>query len=176
LAIIGKTTHKLKNTIGIIIVLISLNLNAQKIEKTEHLLIGKWNFVNMIDSTGTIIKEKTFKLSPEMKTMGLNGIEIIKRPDLLLQENGEYTNYWSEGKTESGFWEFDKNCSNILFKLRISPNDSYIKSLKKYDAISKKSKDGFYYQKPIKREIHFIKNDSLVMNESVGYYLIYKKE
>ena len=176
LAIIRKMISELKNTLRIIIILISVNLNAQKIEKIESQLIGKWNFINMIDSTGTIIKEKKFKLSPEMKMMGLNGIEIIKRPDLLLQENGEYINYWSEKKSESGFWEFDENFSVILLKMRISPNDPHIKSLKKYRAISKKSNDGFYYQKPIKREIHFMKNDSLVINESVGYYLVYKRE
>ncbi|AOR28627.1 hypothetical protein FORMB_15870 [Formosa sp. Hel1_33_131] len=162
----------MKNIIGVLLFLVTLNISSQEITKNE--IIGKWNFINMIDTTGKIITERKFKLSPQMKSLGLSGIEKIQRPDMFLGENGEYINYLKGKESESGFWEINEN--NLRLRMRISPNDKHLKSLKKYKVISKKSKDGFYYQKPIKKEIKFMQNDSLVINENTGYLLIYKRE
>jgi hypothetical protein len=142
---------------------------AQNIEISQ--LYGRWNFIELQDEKGTKINELPM---PGMeKRTGFGAVEKINRPDILLKNNGEYEQKFTEENTDMGFWSFNKKTNELNFELRISPDDPLLEYLKK---ISKKRKDGFYYQQAIKDKILFFEGNKMIIADYVGYFRIYEKE
>ncbi len=60
-------------------------------------------------------------------------------------------------------------------ELKIAPDDKYIEIAKKLKTV-KNRKDGFYYQKPVKKKILYFSKDSIVIADRLKYVLIYSNE
>jgi hypothetical protein len=156
------TMKKLTLTLLLFNVLLSF---GQNIEISQ--LYGKWNFIELQDAKGNIVTELPVNIK------GAEGVEKINRPDILLKNNGEYEQKFTEENTDYGLWSFDKKTNELHFELRISPDDPLLNYLKK---ISKKRKDGFYYQQAIKDEILYFDGNKMILSDHEGYIRIYLKE
>ncbi len=160
-----------KTLITYLMIFYSGFLFAQNIEKNE--LFGNWIFVELQNDKGEKITE--IPVSKLEKELGIK-VEKVNRPDILLKENGEYEQKFTETNTDTGFWKLISKTNELNFELRISPNDKLLKYLKQVKIV-RKSEDGFYYQNPIKDKILFYKKDSLVLSDDKPeYYRIYKRK
>ncbi len=157
----------MRKTILIIILLITFG-NSFSQQITESHLIGEWNFIELQDENG----KKQTKIP--ISKFGQGAIENVNRDSYLLKENGEYEST-NPLNTSSGFWFYDSENNQLNLELRISPDDKFLPSLKKAKIVEKR-KDGFYYQKPVKKQILYFSKDSLTIADREKYYLIYRRK
>jgi len=137
---------------------------SQKNSKSD--LIGEWSFIHLQDENG--IKHTEIPI----RFKGKEAVEKINRDSYNFNENGEYVST-NPLNTSKGKWFYDEEKKQINLKLKISPDHKYWESLKK---IVKKEKDGHYYQKPVQKQILYLKKDSMVIADNLRYVLIYKRK
>ena len=157
----------MKITIIIIITFVVFKTSFSQ-EVTELDLIGEWEFIELQDENG----EKHTKIPLSKFEKG--AIENINRDNYIFKESKEYISR-NPLNTSTGFWSLDSQKRRINLELRISPEDEFLPSLKKAKVV-KKREDGFYYQKPIKKQILFFSKDSMTIADRSNFYLIYKKK
>lgn len=131
---------------------------------TQADLVGEWTFIELQDENG--VKRVTIPMG--------SMVERVNRDSYILLANGEYTSA-NKVKSGGGTWFFDEEKNEINLELRISPKNPFLRSLKKAKIV-KKRKDGFYYQKPVKKQILFYSKDSLTIADRDKYYLVYKRK
>ncbi|MGS2765140.1 hypothetical protein [Sinomicrobium sp. M5D2P9] len=141
-------------------------LSAQDISGAD--LYGTWIFVELHDENG--IKQTKIPIPK----FGKDAVEKVNRDSYDFKENGEYVS-WNPHRTSSGTWFFDTKSRQINLELRISPDDKFLPHLKKAGIVTP-SVDGFYYQKPVKKQVLFFSKDSMTIADRDKYYLVYKRE
>jgi hypothetical protein len=164
-----KKTMMKKYTIVFLFLFSVKMLFAQQLEKTQ--LYGNWKFIELQDNKGSKITE--LPIQGMGKDAPISGVEKINRPNILLKDNGEYEQKFTEKNIDFGFWDFNAQSNELSFELRISPDSPYLRYFKGIE----KRKDGFYYQKPIKNKVLlFESNKMIITDDRLGYVRIYQKE
>ncbi|MFD2825275.1 hypothetical protein ACFSYG_02230 [Leeuwenhoekiella polynyae] len=102
------------------------------------------------------------------------GIENVNRASYILNDAGTYKSF-NPLNTAYGTWFLDKKTNDINLELRIEAESPYLPSLKKAKIVIKR-KDGFYYQKPVKKRILIMGTDSMTIAEREKYVLIYERK
>jgi len=69
----------------------------------------------------------------------------------------------------------DKKTNEINLELRIEPDSPYLPFLKKAKIVTKR-KDGFYYQKAVKKRILKFGTESMIIADREKYVLIYERK
>lgn len=138
-------------------------------ELTENDLIGEWSFIKLQDENG--VKQTEIPLTRFGRDMG---IEKVNRDSYIFNDDGTYKSF-NPLNTSYGTWFLDKRTNEINLELRIEPNSPYLPSLKKAKIVTKR-KDGFYYQKAVKKRILLFENDSMTIADREKYVLIYERK
>lgn len=136
---------------------------------TRSDLIGEWEFIALQDENG--IKQTKIPLNRWGKT-GM--VENVNRDSYVFNADGTYKSF-NPLNISYGTWFFDTQTKEINLELRIETDSPYLPSLKKAKIV-KKRKDGFYYQKPVKKKIFSFSNESMTIADREKYVLIYKQK
>lgn len=158
----------MRQTIFLILSLLIFQVGISQ-NLTESDLIGEWEFIELQDENG--IKQTKIPLS----RWGKEGmVENVNRDNYIFNEDGTYKSF-NPLNTSYGTWFFDNQTKEINLELRIKPDSPYLPSLKKSKIVEKR-KDGFYYQKPVKKKILIFSNESMTIADREKYILIYKRK
>lgn len=130
----------------------------------DVMLIGKWNFVEMLDQDGKHID--TLKDD--------DGIRIAKEADYTFRKDSTYSAQFTESNIDSGTWSYSPSEKTIILKLYWKkPYDEaalYIISL----GFSTKDENGDYYDLIPKKVIE-LSRDKMIILSRENRKLIYKK-
>mgnify|MGYP000061612314 CR=1 FL=1 len=138
-------------------------------EITESDLIGEWTFIELQDENGE--KQTKIPLTRFGRDMG---IEKVNRDSYIFNDDRTYKSF-NPLNTSYGTWFLDIKTNEINLELRIEPKSPYLPSLKKAKIVTKR-KDGFYYQKAVKKRIIVFSTDSMTMADREKYVLIYERK
>ncbi|WP_147448383.1 hypothetical protein [Dokdonia sinensis] len=138
-------------------------------EVAESDLIGEWTFIELQDENGE--KQTKIPLTRFGRDMG---IEKVNRDSYIFNDDGTYKSF-NPLNTSYGTWFLDKKTNEINLELRIEPDSPYLPSLKKAKIVTKR-KDGFYYQKAVKKRILIFGTDSMTIADREKYVLIYERK
>ncbi|WBL26762.1 hypothetical protein [Zunongwangia sp. HGR-M22] len=138
-------------------------------EITESDLLGEWTFIELQDENGD--KQTKIPLTRFGRDMG---IENVNRDSYIFNDDGTYKSF-NPLNISYGTWFLDKETNEINLELRIEPESPYLPSLKKAKIVTKR-KDGFYYQKPVKKRILIFEIDSMTIADREKYVLIYERK
>jgi hypothetical protein len=158
----------MRQTIFLILSLLIFQVGISQ-NLTESDLIGEWEFVELQDEN----EEKQTKI-PLIRFGRDMGIENVNRDSYVFNEDGTYKSF-NPLNVSVGTWYFDKKTQEINLELQIAPDSPYLPSLKKVKIV-KKRKDGFYYQKPVKKKILIYSKDGMTIADREKYILIYKRK
>jgi len=153
----------------IIILIVSILIyQISSSQETKDInLVGEWKFIELQDKDGK--KQTKIPLNRWQK----DAVEKVNRDSYVFHENGEYTSS-NPLKSSSGTWYFDKLANEINLELRIDPEDPALESLKKHNLV-KKRKDGFYYQKAVKKVILDYSEQTMTIQDRDEYVLLYER-
>ena len=158
----------MKKIIFTILILLNFQIGISQ-EVSESDLIGEWTFIELQDENG----EKQTKI-PLIRFGRDMGIEKVNRDSYIFMEDGTYKSF-NPLNISYGTWFLDKETKEINLELRIEPESPYLPSLKKVKIVTKR-KDGFYYQKPVKKKILTYSSDSMIVADRENYILIYERK
>lgn len=140
---------------------------SQNVTKSD--LIGEWEFIELQDENG--IKQTEI---PLIRFGQDRGIEKVNRDNYIFNNDGTYKSF-NPLNISYGTWFFDKKNQEINLELRIDPDSPYLIHLKKAKIVEKR-KDGFFYQKPVKKKILIYSQNDMTIADREKYVLIYKRK
>ena len=158
----------MRKTIFTTLILLIFQIGISQ-EIAESDLIGEWTFIELQDENGE--KQTRIPLTRFGRDMG---IENVNRDSYVLNDDGTYKSF-NPLNTSYGTWFLDNKTNEINLELRIEPDSPYLPSLKKAKIVTKR-KDGFYYQKAVKKRILKFGTESMIIADREKYVLIYEKK
>lgn len=158
----------MRKTIFTTLILLIFQIGISQ-EIAESDLIGEWTFIELQDENGE--KQTRIPLTRFGRDMG---IENVNRDSYVFNDDGTYKSF-NPLNTSYGTWFLDNKTNEINLELRIEPDSPYLPSLKKAKIVTKR-KDGFYYQKAVKKRILKFGTESMIIADREKYVLIYERK
>ena len=158
----------MRKTIFTTLILLIFQIGISQ-EIAESDLIGEWTFIELQDENGE--KQTRIPLTRFGRDMG---IENVNRDSYVFNDDGTYKSF-NPLNTSYGTWFLDNKTNEINLELRIESDSPYLPSLKKAKIVTKR-KDGFYYQKAVKKRILKFGTESMIIADREKYVLIYERK